>query len=221
MKKVFHIVLLLLLPLALHAEWRLGVKGGATWNHYSIDTQYMTDYRFNPGWSGTAGVHAQYNFFDWLGVRVGAYYAQRCYTHTREVYANRLKVRYENDYLLFPVTVNFSFGGKQVRGMVNVGVYGGAWLASRRSGKEFNSISSMAFTFSEPLPFDAIRDQRGDFGCTGGAGIEYRFHPHWMAQVEAVVYYSVISATKQYMRHVADYRYHTTVGLQAGVSYIF
>ena len=105
--------------------------------------------------------------------------------------------------------------------MVNVGVYGGAWLASRRSGKEFNSISSMAFTFSEPLPFDAIRDQRGDFGCTGGAGIEYRFHPHWMAQVEAVVYYSVISATKQYMRHVADYRYHTTVGLQAGVSYIF
>ncbi len=42
-----------------------------------------------------------------------------------------------------------------------------------------------------------------------------------MAQIEALCYYSVISATKQYMEHQKDYRYHTTVGLQAGISYIF
>jgi opacity protein-like surface antigen len=65
------------------------------------------------------------------------------------------------------------------------------------------------------------RDQRGDFGYTGGVGLEYKFLPNWAVQIEAVCYYSVVSATKQYMSHVKDYRYHTTLGLQAGVSYVF
>ena len=62
------------MPMAAEGMWRLGVNGGATWNHYAIDKQYMTDYRFPTGWGGTAGMYAQYNFFDWLGLRAGAYY---------------------------------------------------------------------------------------------------------------------------------------------------
>lgn len=212
---------LLLLPLAVHAEWRLGVEGGATWNHYSINKQYMTDYRFVDQWSGTAGITTQYNFFDWLGLRAGAFFAQRNYRHTRNEYASLLNVKYENNYLLFPVTVNFSFGGRKVRGFVNAGVYGGAWLTCHRSGRECNTFSGKSTDFSEPYAFNARKDERGDFGYTGGIGIEYRFHEHWLMQVEAVCYYSVVSATKQYMEHQKDYRYHTTIGLQAGVSYIF
>ena len=214
--------LLSVMPMAADGMWRLGVNGGATWNHYAIDKQYMTDYRFPAGWGGTAGMYAQYNFFDWLGLRAGAYYAQRNYRHTRSQYAGMLNVRYENNYMLFPVTVDFSFGGKKVRGYVDLGVYGGAWLASHRSGKDYVSVGGTgSYEFSEPVIFNAQRDERGDFGYTGGVGILYRFHPHWMAQVEAVCYYSVVSATKQYMQHVKDYRYHTTVGMQAGVSYVF
>lgn len=209
-------------PLAASGVWRLGVNGGATWNHYAIDKQYMTDYRFPAGWGGTAGVYTQYNFFDWLGLRVGAYYAQRNYRHTRAQYSGMLNVRYENNYMLFPVTVDFSFGGKKVRGYVDAGVYGGAWLMTHRSGQEYVTVGRTgSYTFSETMPFNAQRDERGDFGYTGGVGILYQFHPHWMMQVEAVCYYSVVSATKQYMKHVKDFRYHTTVGLQAGVSFVF
>ena len=38
--------------------------------------------------------------------------------------------------------------------------------------------------------------------------------------VEARCYYSFISTVKQYM-DIKDYRYNTTIGLQAGFSYIF
>ena len=114
---MFALCSLFLLPGKAQAqgEWRLGINGGATWNHYSIDKQYQTDYRYPSQWGGTAGIYTQYNFFDWLGLRAGAYFAQRNYKHTRVQYENMLNMRYENNYLLFPVTVNFSFGGQKVR----------------------------------------------------------------------------------------------------------
>ena len=209
-------------PLHAEGEWRLGINGGATWNHYSIDKQYQTDYRYPSQWGGTAGIYTQYNFFDWLGLRAGAYFAQRNYKHTRVQYENMLNMRYENNYLLFPVTVNFSFGGQKVRGFVDAGVYGGAWLNYRCVGTDGNYVGmSGSYQFDEQVSLNPKKDERGDFGFTGGVGIEYRFHPHWAAQIEATCYYSVISATKQYMEHVKDYRYHTTIGLQAGISYIF
>ena len=213
---------LLLLPYHAKAQWRLGVNGGGTWNHYSINKQYMTDYRYVDEWGGMAGVTTQYNFFEWLGLRAELNFAQRSYRHTRYEFADNLSVRYENNYLLLPVTVNFSFGGQKVRGFVNAGVYAGVWLNGKRGGTEKNSMGGgSAFQFSEPYKFNAEKDQRGDFGYTGGIGIEYRFHEHWMAQIEAICYYSVISTTKQYMDHQKDYRYNTTIGLQAGVAYVF
>lgn len=222
-KFLLLVALTLLSPLAvgLQAQWRIAVSGGATWNHYSVDKQYATDYRFDDRWGGTAGLTARYNFFDWLGLRAGAFFAQRNYRHTRTKYADRLDICYVNNYLLFPVTVNFSFGGQAVRGFVNLGVYGGAWLNCTMSGREYSSFSRTAYNVWGTQEFVNERDQRGDFGYTGGLGIEYKFHPHWLAQIEAVCYYSVVSATKPYMEHQKDYRYHTTIGLQAGISYIF
>jgi hypothetical protein len=51
-------------------------------------------------------------------------------------------------------------------------------------------------------------------------GVEYRFAKHWGAQVEARYYYSTTSTQKQYMR-VKDFRYNSTLALQAGVMYYF
>ena len=220
--RVTGVLCMLLLPYQAQAQWRLGVNGGATWNHYSINKQYMTDYRYVDEWGGLAGVMTQYNFFDWLGLRAELNFAQRNYRHTRYEYADKLNVRYENNYLLLPVTVNFSFGGQKVRGFVNAGVYGGVWLNGQRSGTEYNSMGEgEPYQFSEPYAFNSEKDQRGDFGYTGGVGIEFRLHEHWLAQIEATCYYSVISTTKQYMEHQKDYRYNTTIGLKAGIAYVF
>ena len=227
-KKIYLLIIALctmvLLPERVQAqgEWRLGINGGATWNHYSLDKQYQSDYRYPTQWGGTAGMYTQYNFLDWLGLRAGAYFVQRNYKHTRVHYTSMLNMRYENNYLLFPVTANFSFGGQKVRGYVNAGVYGGAWLNYRCVGNDGNFVGMPETKeVDEQLSLNSKRDERGDFGYTGGIGIEYRFHEHWLAQVEATCYYSVISATKQYSEHVKDYRYHTTIGLNVGLAYIF
>ena len=212
---------LLLLPLGVRAQWRVGFDAGATYNEYSMDKQYMTDYRFQGGWSYMLGVNAQYNFTDWLGVRADLDFVQRAWRHTRSEYAQRLDYNYRNNYLLLPVMASFSFGGRTVRGFANLGLYGGFWLSSGRYGQEFNSVSGRGFGFSESIAFIPEKDQRWDVGYAGGLGVEWQFASHWSALAEARGYYSVVSAVKPYMTHVQDYRYNSTIALQAGVRYIF
>lgn len=225
MKRIITIfaaaITLFSMPTALRAQWRVGANAGAAFNLYSINKQFMTDYRYDGVWGVTMGVVSQYNFSEWLGVRAGLNITQRNYRHTRNVYAERLDCLYRNDYLLLPFTANFSFGGRSLRGFLDLGVYGGYWLSGNRSGKEYASFGETPQSFSEPIAFMAEKDQRWDFGYAGGIGLEWRFAPHWAVQAEAFGYYSVVSTVKQYMAQVKDYRYNTTLGLQAGVIYLF
>ena len=224
MKKLLASLLLLAamvaFPGTMAAQFRVGVSGGVSYNRYSMDKQYMTDYRFYGGWGATAGIMGQYNFTDWFGIRAELDWAQRNYRHTRAVYEDKLDYRYNNQYLLVPVMANFSFGGR-LRGFVNVGCYGGYWLSSRRSGKEYNFVSHTSFNFSQTIKFNPEKDQRADFGLTGGLGMEFLISAHWAVQTEVRGYYSVVSSVKQYMAHVQDYRYNTTVGIQLGGVYTF
>ena len=71
LKSIFAATVLALLPQMLMAQWRVGVNAGAAYNIYSIDKQYMTDYKYDGVWSFTTGVTGQYNFKDWFGLRAG------------------------------------------------------------------------------------------------------------------------------------------------------
>ena len=212
-------IMVLLLPLAARAQWRIGVTGGATYNTFSMDRQYMDDYRFDGRWGGTAGICCQYDFTDWLAVRADLDWTQKNY-RVHRILLNEIDVRYRHDYLLLPVTAVFSFGGEKLRGFCNLGVYGGYWLACHREGSDFNVFDESKYDFSESLKFVPEVDQRWDFGPVGGLGVQYRIASHWAVQAEARYYYSVVSTTRQYMR-VKDYRYHNTAAVQLGVQYIF
>lgn len=102
-------------------------------------------------------------------------------------------MKYKNTYLMLPVTANFSFGGKTLRGFANLGIYAGYWMTSCRSGHDFNSFSGDVIQISEKVPFYSGRDRRWDFGYTGGVGLEYHFAEHWVAQAEVLCYYSAVS----------------------------
>lgn len=221
LKALLWVMVLSLIPQMLLAQWSVSINAGALYNRYSIDKQYMTDYRYEGAWGYTAEVAAQYNFTEWFGLRAGLTACQRNYRHTRYQYADNLNVLYRNDYLMLPVSAQFSFGGKAVRGLVGLGVYGGFWLNSHRSGVEYNFISDSPFHFSEKVPFVQEKDQRWDFGYTANLGIQWQVASHWAVQAEAVGYYSVVSSVKQYMAHVKDYRYNTSLGVRAGVIYLF
>lgn len=77
------------------------------------------------------GITAQYNFLDWLGLRLDWTMAQRNYTsrfYLREWTDLNGDTQYEqycytNTYHLLPLTLSFSFGGEHVRGYANIGGY--------------------------------------------------------------------------------------------------
>jgi len=218
MKKLLTLVALVLPSLAF-AQWRVGVNGGATYNHSTISKHYMTDYQWKDRWGVTLGVMGQYDVNDWLGVRAELDWTQKNYRLTRQILSN-LDYKYVNNYLQLPVMASFSFGGKQLRGFCNAGVYGGYWLTSGREGTDFNNSSEKVYEFSEDIKFNSERDQRFDFGFVGGIGVEYRFCQRWAAQVEMRYYYSTVSTQKDYMR-LSDPRYNSTLGVQAGLWYSF
>lgn len=218
MKKTLT-MLALMLPMMAFAQWRVGVNCGAAMNHFIIDKQYQTDYQYKNRWGVTMGVMGQYDITDWAGVRVELDWTQKNYRQKRE----NLQIcdyKYVNNYLQLPVMGSFSFGGEKLRGFCNLGIYTGYWLNSNRKGTDFNTLTDTSYDFSEKVEFMDERDQRWDFGFVGGAGVEYRFASHWAAQVELRYYYSTVSTVK--VNDLAkDYRYNSTMALQAGIWYRF
>ena len=218
-KKLLTALVASLIFTTAQAQWRVGVTGGADYNVFSMDQQYMTDYKVDGRWGITFGVTGQYDVNEWLGVRADLNWTQKNYRHSRVVYSD-VNYKLTNDYLQLPVMASFSFGGERLRGFCNLGVYGAYWLNSHRKGSDWNSFSNRTFSFDDKVDFYDNRDQRWDCGLVGGVGIEYRLAEHWAAQAEARYYYSTTSATKQYMR-IADYRYNSTTALQLAINYIF
>ena len=218
MKKLLTI-LTLMLPSLAFGQWRVGVNGGADYNHFIIDKHYQTDYVFEDRWGLTLGVMGQYDINSWLGIRAELDWTQKNYRHTREV-KQSMCYDYTNNYLQLPVMATFSFGGQKLRGFCNAGCYLGHWLNSGRKGFDTSSFDRRVYDISEDIELNSTRDQRFDFGFLGGLGLEYRFHRHWAAQVEMRYYYSCVSTQKDYQL-MSDPRYNSTLALQAGVWYCF
>lgn len=208
----------MLLSMAAHAQWRVGVTVGADYNVFTMDKQYESDWQHKGRWGATMGISGQYDVCNWLAVRADLSWTQK----NRRQYRERIPIdhKYYNDYLLLPLMASLKTGGDKLSFFTNVGVYGGYWLSSHREGVDENIFSDKYYDFSEKVTFDSDRDQRWDCGFVGGIGAEYRFASHWAAQVEARYYYSTTSVQKQYMR-VKDYRYNGTLAIQMGFNYIF
>ena len=218
-KKIVMALVAFLMVTTSQAQWRVGITGGADYNVFNMDQQYMTDYKVDGRWGITLGVTGQYNVTDWLGVRADLNWTQKNYRHSRVVYSD-VDYKLTNNYLQLPVMASFSFGGERLRGFCNLGVYGAYWLNSHRKGSDWNSFADRTTLFNEKVDFYDKRDQRWDCGLVGGIGLEYLITRHWAAQAEVRYYYSTISTTKQYMRN-KDYRYHSTTAIQLGINYIF
>ena len=152
-----------------HAQWRVGVTGGADYNVFSMDRQYLDDYRIDGRWGATLGITGQYSFNDWLGVRADLNWTQKNYRKHRMVLW-QMDYKYRNDYLQLPVMATFNVGGHRLRGFCNLGAYGGYWLSSHRKGTDYSYFGSYMMPFSERVSFDNEVDRRWDFGLVGGIG---------------------------------------------------
>ncbi len=218
-KRRLMLAFALITTLFANAQWRVGLTAGADYNVFSIDKQYMADVVYKGRWGVSFGLTGQYNFTDWFGVRADLNLMQKNH-HVCRANMEGYDMKYRNTYLMLPVMASFSFGGERLRGFCNLGVYGGYWTRSYRSGQDFNSFTDKFYEVKGKVAFDSDRDKRWDCGLAGGLGLEYRISNHWATQLEVRYYYSTTSTTKQYMR-IKDYRYNSTTTIQLGGSYIF
>ena len=60
-KKIVMILVAFWMVATAQAQWRVGVTGGAAYNVFNMDQQYMTDYKVDGRWGVTLGITGQYN----------------------------------------------------------------------------------------------------------------------------------------------------------------
>ena len=204
---------------AASAQWRVGLTAGAADNTLDIAPQFRNDWNYDGRWGAGIGLTGQYDFLDWLAVRAELGFQQRGYIRHRQEVAGESILRYRNDYLVLPVMGSFSYGWSTFRGFLNAGVYGGYWLDSRYRGTVQDAVGGFE-DVNARVDMVKTRDQRLDFGYAGGLGAQWRFAPHWAAQLEARCWYSVVSRKKQY-EVARDYQYNTTLTLSVGIAYLF
>ena len=207
-----------------NAQWRLGVTAGASHNKYSINLPQLNDVQYVDAWGGipgfdipigTFGFMAQYDISHWLGFRTDLNWTYKNYRMSIPIQAD---YELHNAYIQLPVMASLSIGYKNFRGFCNLGIYGGYWLSSHKFGTEDVMTNTTIGTIKND--FNSHRDQRFDYGLTGGTGVEWIFNKNWAWQIfEVRVYYSTQSSQKQYMS-VKDPRYNTTIALQSGLIYL-
>lgn len=216
---------------SVNAQWRIGGTVGATYNHYSIDTRYLSGIDYANAWGhisildfevpviGTVGFIAQYDIFHWLGVRADLNLTSK--SHKVEIPQTGTNYKVHNGYIQLPIMASFRLGYKKIKGFCNLGIYGAYWANAIKNGKE--GIIPSQFINDGYADFYKCRDQRFDYGLVGGIGVEWYFNLFkldWAWQIEARVYYSTQSTQKHYMR-ANDPRYNTTLALQGGLCYFF
>ncbi len=225
---------------AAHAQWRLGVTAGADLDCYTQENTYAYDRVLTPGWGGTMGITAQYNFLDWLGLRLDWTMAQRNYTsrfYLREWTdlngdTQHEQYRYTNTYHLLPLTLSFSFGGEHVRGYADIVGYAGHWTSGKYTAQmqdEYHrqwleglqTVGYDTYVVEESYAFDKRRDRRFDAGLVGRIGITYTTPVRLFLALEGVCYYGLVNNHITGSEHYQQPGYHTTAALQIAIGYVF
>ena len=219
---ILAVILLGLTATQAKAQWAIGIKGG--WTRTSADRTNLgrIDESYSPMSGYDVGIQAHYSFADWIALRVGVDCMRRSHRMDRNLpYASKAFTEYRNDYLMFPVMADFSFGGNALRGHLLCGGYGGYWLKTNVKGKSFSTTITEDYfhDFDENRAF-TYEDQRLTAGLVGGAGLTVEASDHIGVNIDALYYYDLVSYNKGYA-HLSDPRYLSTLSLSLGVYYKF
>lgn len=213
---------MLLIASGLNAQWRLGVTGGGSINWNNIDFGYATTYKQNSKMGGTVMVSGQYNFNDWIGLRIDAGWVQRNYqrilTTQYEDGTITQKWDFKRNYLMLPVTASFSCGGEHFRGYIDLGGFAGYWL-SQKTINDSGENNSKPVT--EKYVFNDKRDVRFDAGLVGRIGGIYTFNNNMFINLELTDYMGMVNMHKTGSEYIKQNAYDNTLSIQVGIGYTF
>jgi hypothetical protein len=223
--------LFLLCSLQGSSQLFLGVEGGPNRNYLTTSnaSEPFTNYNGMRGWN--IGIPVGYQFFDWLALETAPTYIQRNFDIVRTGFFAGVYQKNFNTYLQLPLDLKFSFGGKALRGFVDLGGYGAYWASGRIKGTESNILNEVDTAYQTVNPTSILgenygysydqkyifssKDNRMEFGLIGGAGISYELFQTYTFYLEGRYFRAMTDQQKHYETNQAP-RYNDNYGLTLG-----
>jgi hypothetical protein len=225
---------ILLCGLPGRSQWLVGVEGGPNMNYLTTSnaSEPFTNYDGMKGWN--IGIPVGYRFFDWLTLQTAPTYIQKNYNIVRTGFFTGVYQKNYNTYLQLPLTARFSFGGKELRGFVDLGGYAAYWKSGRIKGVEADILNQVdtayqtvnptsilgenyGYSYNQAYTFNSTRDNRLELGLIGGAGISYELDQTYTFYVEGRYFRAMTDQEKHYELSQAP-RYNDNWGLTAGAT---
>lgn len=212
----------------------MGVEGGANMNYLttSNSSEPFTNYDGMKGWN--IGIPIGYRFFDWLTLQTAPTYIQKNYDIVRTGFFTGVYQKNYNTYLSLPVSLRFSFGGKELRGFVDLGGYAAYWASGRIKGVEANILNeddtayetvnptgilgeNYGYSYNQSYTFNSTKDNRLELGLIGGLGVSYEFRQTYTFYVEGRYFRAMTDQEKHYEISQAP-RYNDNFGVILGAT---
>jgi len=229
---LFISLIILGLPAISRAQFFIGLEAGGNKNSLITNNsnQAFTSYDSKSGIS--VGVPILYELNDWFALKASPSYMQKNYTINRTGFFNGIYQDNINGYLQLPLMGQFSFGEDQLKGYVNLGVYGAYWLSGKVKGAEANVLNPVdssyttvapsniaginnLYPYNEKYTFNPTKDNRMEFGWIAGIGISYETNNGNRFFIEGRRTYSFTDQQKKYMINQTP-RYNDTYGINVG-----
>lgn len=213
-------------------QWFVGVEGGPNMNYLTTSnaSEPFTNYDGMRGWN--ISIPVGYQFFDWLALETAPTYIQKNFDIVRTGFFTGVYQKNNNTYLQLPLDLRFSFGGKALRGFVDLGGYAAYWQSGRIKGTEANILNEVdtayenvnptsilgenyPYTYDQKYVFNSTKDNRMEFGLIGGAGVSYELFQIYTFYLEGRYYRAMTDQQKHYEMNQAP-RYNDNYGLTLG-----
>jgi hypothetical protein len=214
-------------------DFFIGIEAGWVTNYLITNISNLSFTRYEPRGGYTVAIPLQYSINSWFELYSNPGVIQKNYTYSRSGFFEGIRELHTNTYLQVPLVARFSFGGRRLKGFLDLGVYGAYWAWGRVSGSEpnildpgtqtYNSANPAGiydiinrYDFDERYDFNTVRDNRFEFGGTLGVGMRYEFASGFMAFIEGKKIQPVTDQQKKYMSNQVP-RYNSTYAFTFGV----
>jgi len=213
-----------------NAQLSVGIEGGYNKNYLVTNNANRAFTNYLPMNGFTVGVPLQYKIADWFAIETDPTYVQKNYSQQRSAFFVGVYQENKNAYVQLPLMGHFMFGGEQLKGFLNVGMYEGYWLTGHVNGimpnildinESQNSGTTVydfenSYSYNEKYAFDKRKDDRMEAGWIGGLGLSYEINGQFQVFTEGRLLYSFTDQQKKYMVDQVP-RYNTTYGINAGI----
>ena len=220
-----------------NAQFYVGAEVGGNENYLITNVSNLISTEYVPINGFNIGVPVEYKVNDWFSLKSTPNFIQKNYQLQRTGFYQGVYQESKNGYLQIPVSAQFSFGGRALKGYLNLGGYGAYWASSHIKGDFANPLNYPAYGtsntayysvtvfdyetpyyYDEKYQFNSTKDNRFEFGVYAGLGISYQVAKNYKVFTEFKYYDALTDQQKNYELEQVP-RYNETGSISVGFLY--